>query len=64
LLAVEQRLTAVITKILRSSDEMVCRWLKRYLADRVEGSRDMPHPGAPSNTANCFRPAKRSYGGP
>src|SRR5215217_5413869 len=57
-LAVEQRLTAVITEIVHGSEEMMC-WLKWYLADWVEGSRDVPHLGAPFNTARYFRPSKR-----
>jgi transposase len=49
LLAAEQRLTAAqIAEIVRASEETVRRWLKRYLAEGVEGLRDMPHPGAPT----------------
>jgi len=48
LLAAEQRLTAAaIARIVRSSEETVRRWLKRYLAEGVEGLSDAPHPGAP-----------------
>jgi transposase len=48
LLAAEQRLTATeIAGIVRASEETVRRWLKRYLAEGVEGLRDAPHPGAP-----------------
>ncbi len=48
LLAAEQRLTAAaIAEIVRASEETVRRWLKRYLAEGVEGLRDAPHPGAP-----------------
>jgi transposase len=48
LLAAEQCLTAAtIAEIVRSSEETVRRWLKRYLAEGVEGLRDVPHPGAP-----------------
>jgi transposase len=48
LLAAEQRLSAAeIAQIVRASEETVRRWLKRYLAEGVEGLRDMPHPGAP-----------------
>ena len=48
LLAAERRLTAAeIAEIVRASEETVRRWLKRYLAEGVEGLRDMPHPGAP-----------------
>jgi transposase len=48
LLAAERRLRAAeIAEIVRASEETVRRWLKRYLAEEVEGLRDMPHPGAP-----------------
>jgi transposase len=48
LLAAEQRLTAAeIAEIVRASEETVRRWLKRYLAEGVEGLRDEPQPGAP-----------------
>ena len=33
-------------KIVRASEETVRRWLKRYLAEGVEGLRDVPRPGA------------------
>jgi transposase len=47
LLAVEQRLTAAaIAEIVRSSEETVRRRLKRYLAEGVEGLRDVPRAGA------------------
>jgi hypothetical protein len=43
LLAAEQRLTAAqIGEIVRASEETVRRWLKRYLAEGVEGLRDAP----------------------
>ncbi len=48
LLAAEHRLVAEeIAGIVRASEETVRRWLKRYLAEGVEGLRDVPHPGAP-----------------
>ncbi|HZY64804.1 MAG TPA: helix-turn-helix domain-containing protein [Rubrobacteraceae bacterium] len=55
LLAAEQRLVAAeIAGIVRSSEETVRRWLKRYLAEGVEGLRDVPHPGAPRKvTEEC-----------
>src|SRR3954465_8909238 len=31
----------------QSSEETVRRWLKRYLAEGIEGLRDTPQPGAP-----------------
>jgi transposase len=48
LLAAERRLVAEeIARVVRASEETVRRWLKRYLAEGVEGLRDEPHPGAP-----------------
>lgn len=48
LLAAERHLTAAqIGEIVRASEETVRRWLKRYLAEGVEGLRDEAQPGAP-----------------
>ena len=48
LLASERGLTAAeIAEIVRASEETVRRWLKRYLAEGVEGLSDAPQPGAP-----------------
>ena len=48
LLATKRRMSASeIAEIVRSSEETVRRWLKRYLAEGVEGLRDAPRPGAP-----------------
>jgi transposase len=48
LLTAERHLTAAeVADIVRSSEETVRRWLKRYLAEGVKGLRDEPHPGAP-----------------
>ncbi len=57
LLAAEQRLTAAaIAEIVRSSEETVRRWLKRYLlAEGAEGLRDVPHPGAPTKVTTNYR---------
>lgn len=56
LLAAEQRMTAaVIAEIVRVSEETVRRWLKRYLAEGVEGLRDVPHPGAPRKVTTEYR---------
>lgn len=47
LLAAEQGMVApAIAKIVRESEETVRRWLKRYLAEGVNGLKDLPHPGA------------------
>jgi transposase len=56
LLAAERRLvTGEIAEIVRSSEETVRRWLKRYLAEGVEGLRDEPHPGAPGKVTAEYR---------
>src|SRR5918999_4954129 len=56
LLAAERHLTAAqIAEIVRASEETVRRWLKRYLAEGVEGLRDMPHPGAPRRVTEDYR---------
>lgn len=56
LLAAERRLTAAeIAKIVRSSEETVRRWLKRYLAEGVEGLSDAPQPGAPRKVTEEYR---------
>jgi predicted transcriptional regulator len=56
LLAAEQRLTAAeIAEIVRTSEETVRRWLKRYLVEGVEGLRDVPHPGAPRKVTEEYR---------
>src|SRR5215216_2426470 len=56
LLAAERRLTAAeIAEIVRASEETVRRWLKRYLAEGVEGLRDVPHPGAPRKVTEGYR---------
>ena len=56
LLAAEQQLVAEeIAGLVRSSEETVRRWLKRYLAEGVEGLRDVPHPGAPRKVTAEYR---------
>jgi transposase len=56
LLAAERRMTAAeIAKIVRGSEETVRRWLKRYLAEGVEGLRDVPRPGAPSKVTTDYK---------
>jgi transposase len=56
LLAAERRLVAEeVAEIVRSSEETVRRWLKRYLAEGIEGLRDVPHPGAPRKVTEEYR---------
>lgn len=47
LLAAEKKLTAAeIAAIVRESEHTVRRWLKRYLAEGIEGLKDAPRRGA------------------
>jgi len=39
----------------RASEETVRRWLKRYLAEGVEGLPHAPHPGAPRKVIQEYR---------
>lgn len=55
LLAGEQRLTApAIAAIVREDDQTVRRWLKRYLAEGIEGLKDRPMPGAPPKITPAY----------
>lgn len=48
LLAGEQDMSApVIAEIVRESDQTVRNWLKRYVAEGIEGLSDSPRPGTP-----------------
>lgn len=56
LLACEQHLSAkAIAEIVREDDETVRRWLKRYLAQGLEGLRDLPMPGAPAKITKIYQ---------
>lgn len=56
LLAVEKHLTAAaIAEIVRESEETVRRWMKRYLAEGVEGLQDRPRSGAPTKVTADYR---------
>ena len=56
LLAVEQHLTAAaIAGIVRESEETVRRWMKRYVAEGIEGLHDRPRSGAPSKVTDAYR---------
>ena len=56
LLAGEQRLAApAIARIVREDEQTVRRWLKRYLAEGVEGLKDRPLPGAPGRVTPAYR---------
>jgi transposase len=56
LLSAEQGLHAPgIAKIVRESDVTVQRWLKRYLAEGIEGLKDAPRPGRASTVTETYR---------
>jgi transposase len=47
LLAAEKKMVAhEIADIVRTDEQTVRRWMKRYLAEGIEGLKDMPRPGA------------------
>ena len=55
LLAAEQRMTApAIAVIVREDDQTVRNWLKRYLAEGIEGLKDRPMPGAPPKITPAY----------
>src|ERR671939_131754 len=56
LLAGEQRLAdPAIARIVREDEQTVRRWLKRYLAEGVEGLKDRPTPGAPGKITPAYQ---------
>src|ERR671915_624602 len=56
LLAAEQGLKVPqIAAIVRESEATVLRWLKRYLAEGLEGLQDAPRPGRPSEITAAYR---------
>jgi transposase len=56
LLAGEQRLTApVIATIVREDDQTVRNWLKRWMAEGIEGLKDRPMPGAPTKLTQEYK---------
>jgi transposase len=58
LLAAEQGLKVPqIAAIVRESEATVLRWLKRYLAEGLEGLQDAPRPGRPSELTEAYRMA-------
>ena len=56
LLSAEKQLKAgVIAGIVRESHVTVLRWLKRYMAEGIEGLQDAPRPGAPGIVTDEYR---------
>lgn len=55
LLATEQHLTAPeIAVIVRTSEDTVRRWLKRYRSEGTAGLHDVPRPGAPRKVTAAY----------
>jgi transposase len=44
----------VIAKIVRENDQTVRNWLKRWMAEGIEGLKDRPMPGAPSKITKTY----------
>jgi transposase len=56
LLAAEQHMLAPeIAKIMRCDEDTVRSWLKRYLAEGINGLADMPRPGSPGKVTAEYR---------
>src|SRR3954462_3768303 len=56
LLAGEQRMTApTIAKIVREGDQTVRNWLKRWMAEGIEGLKDRPMPGPPPKITEVWK---------
>jgi transposase len=56
LLAGEQQMIApVIAKIVRTDDQTVRNWFKRWLAEGVEGLKDRPMPGGPAKVTKGYK---------
>jgi transposase len=47
LMAEQQLVSWQVAEIVRETDQTVRKWLKRYLAEGLEGLRDAPRPGMP-----------------
>lgn len=56
LLAGEQRMRAPgIAKIVRQGDQTVRNWLKRWMAEGIEGLQDRPLPGPPPKIREAYQ---------
>jgi transposase len=56
LLSAEQRYKAEeIAQIVRESHMTVLRWLKRYIAEGIEGLKDAPRPGRSTTVTETYR---------
>ncbi len=43
-----------IASVVRKDEQTVRRWMKRYLAEGVEGLKDAPRPGAPAKVTDAY----------
>jgi transposase len=56
LLAGEQRMIApAIAKIVRENDQTIRNWLKRWMAEGIEGLKDRPMPGPPPKITQEYK---------
>ena len=56
LLAGEQQMTApAIAKIVRTDDQTVRNWFKRWMAEGIEGLKDRPMPGGPAKVTKAYK---------
>ena len=64
LLAAEQRMTApAIAAIVREDDQTVRNWLKRWMAEGIEGLKDRPMPGSPPKITKKYEEQAFHLGG-
>ncbi len=55
LLAAEKGMVAPgIAEIVREDEQTVRRWMKRYIAEGIEGLTDVPRPGAPGKVTSEY----------
>jgi transposase len=56
LLAAEKKLVAAeIAEVVRTDEETVRRWMKRYMAEGIEGLKDAPRPGAEAKVTTEYK---------
>jgi transposase len=56
LLAAEKQLVArEIAEIVREDEQTVRRWMKRYMAEGIEGLKDAPRPGSPAKVTTEYK---------
>lgn len=49
----QQLITPAIAAIVREDDQTVHNWLRRYLAEGIEGLKDRPMPGTPPKSTKA-----------